>query len=132
MDCPKCGSEAHIHQRHANSISYRCKNPECKKTFTVKNTVKNAAKINGVGMSLDQFRSKYDVDYILAETLNKLDPDTIYEKSDIYQMTGLSPSYPGLGHALDAAEKYYGKAGGRPLFSHPKTIAMLKETAKLK
>ena len=130
MVCPTCGAKAHVNQTFSDRIAYKCTNEKCtKKHYTVHT---EEAKTNNIGMSLDQFRSKFDVDFILAETLKKLDPETIYEKNDVYQMTGLSPSYPGLGHALEAADDYYGKAGGKPLFSHPDTIRMLKETAKLK
>jgi len=138
MKCVDCGSEkVHFNGKKRNRQQYRCsacgstKVPEGAKSHTPEPRKADIIKPR-VGMSLNDFRSKYDVDYILRDTLAKLDRDTIYEKSDVYQMTGLSPSYPGLGHAMEAADKYYVRVGGRVLYSHPDTIKMLKDTAKMK
>jgi len=84
-----------------------------------------------VGMTLGEFRSKFDVDFIVRKTLNSLDRDMIYEKSDICKLTGLRPGYPGLSQTIDDQKRYYGKVGSTMYFSHPDTILELKDQAKL-
>jgi len=83
-------------------------------------------------MTLDQFRDKHDVAHIVKKVLESLDPELIYEKNDIYQMAKLGASCPGLKDAIESNEKYYGKvAGGKLYFSHPDTIARLKDQVKM-
>ncbi len=129
MKCPHCNSDS-VHKNGVNEgvQQYGCN--DCKKYFN-ENTKHKSSKPR-VGMSIDQFREKHDVDYILSKVLDSLDKDTIYERGDIYSMTGLSASYPGLGAAIENSEKYYGKISGKLYFSHPDTITGLKDDAKLK
>ncbi len=84
-----------------------------------------------IGMSLNEFREKHDVDYIVQKTLDKLSTTTIYEKNDVIKLCGLRAGYPGLSPTIEDAKKYYGKVGSVMYFSHPNTIAELKEQAKL-
>ena len=130
MTCPKCGSDAYRNGTDRDgSQKYRCKS--CKYNFrdsTSDVPVRSAAKI---GMSLNEFREKFDVDYIVEKTLAKLDPNIIYEKNDIYKLTGLRPGYPGLSQTIENQKLYFGKVGSTMYFSHPDTIKKLKNEAKL-
>jgi len=104
---------------------WRC--PECGFNFTAPPEQSKPK----LGMTMDQFRSKHDIDYIVEAALLKLDKNTIYEKPDIYKLCGLAASSQGLGAAIESHGEYYGKTGGKPYFSHPDTIAELKEQGKL-
>lgn len=84
-----------------------------------------------IGVPIDRWKEKYDVDYIVENVMKKLDPGFMYEKSDIYKLTGLSPSYPGLSAAVDSYTDYYGKAGGKQHFSHPDTVNYYKKKGRL-
>ena len=128
MTCPKCGSDAFRNGKDRNGTQkYVCKS--CKFNFNGGTPeVRPTAKI---GMSLNEFREKFDVDFIVDKTLTKLDPNIIYEKNDICKMTGLRPGYPGLTQTIENQKQYYGKVGSTMYFSHPDTIRKLKQEAKL-
>jgi len=124
MECKKCNSEMTKNGKAASgNQQWRCK---CGYNFTEK--ISNVLKM---GMTLDQFRAKHDVDYIVIEALKTLDKDIIYEKPDLYKKCGKAASTQGLSAALESHEEYYGKTGGKPYYSHPDTIAELKEQGKL-
>ncbi len=140
MNCIKCGSKA---QKNGFEVKgalkgiqkYRC--TKCKYNFNegqitseVNPEVKKPAKAK-IGMSLHEFREKHDVEYIVQKTLDKLNPTMVYEKNDIIKLTGLGPGYPGLSSTIEDAKMYYGKVRSILYFSHPDTIAELKEQAKL-
>jgi hypothetical protein len=129
MICSKCQSE----KTHKNGKSpqgkqrYKC--TACGYNF--EDGVAPRLSKPKVGMSLTEFREKFDVDFIVDDTLNGLDPDIIYEKNDIIKLTGLRPGYPGLSPTIEAAKDYYGKVGSTMYFSHKDTILKLKNDAKL-
>ena len=136
MNCPKCNSKANKDGKDLKGVQkYKCTN--CKYNFRET----TADKANGeekpvskkIGMTLDEFREKHDVDFIVQKALDRLEKDMIYEKSDIIQLTGLRAGYPGLSATLEAAEfkRYRGRAGGITYWSHPKTIDELREQAKI-
>jgi len=106
---------------------YMCRN--CKRTFTDKTKSKPVKP--KVGMTLDEFRDKHDVEHIIKKTLETLDKELVYEKNDIVKLTGLSHGTPGMTPILESQAQYYGKIGGKVYFSHPDTIKALKEQAKL-
>jgi len=125
MICKRCNSDKVHKNGHTKSgkQKYKC---ECGYNFEEGMKVKNK-----VGMSLEEFRERHDVDYIVQKTLDTLDPGIIYEKNDICKLTGLRPGYPGLAPTIEAAKSYYGKVGSNMYFSHPDTIMQLKDDAKL-
>ena len=134
MNCPECNSTK-INKNgkdRAGVQKYVC--TDCGYNYTDLSkgrTYSTPVSKTKIGITLDEFRRKYDVDYIVEQTMAKLDKNTIYEKGDIYKMTGLSPSYSGLSAAIDNCTDHHGKAGGKVLFSHPETIKTLKENAKM-
>ena len=136
MKCEKCEStNIGAHDRNASKNRTRVKCRDCDHSWTVPDgeaprgrseRTKPAVKPK-VGMSLNDFRDKFDVDHIVQKTLGNLKPDMIYEKNDIIKLTGLRPGYPGLSPTIEDHKKYYGKVGSSMYFSHPDTINELKE-----
>ena len=129
MNCKHCQSENTFkngRDGHTKKQTYVCK--DCKRSFTVGDTPDGKPK---VGISLEEFRDKHDVEYIICKTLDNLDKDLIYEKADLIKLSGLPYSAQGLSTILEAKSIYYGKIGGKVYYSHPDTIKMLKEQAKL-
>jgi transcription initiation factor TFIIIB Brf1 subunit/transcription initiation factor TFIIB len=128
MNCPRCQSENTFkngRDSRSKRQMYVCK--DCKRAFT-EQTQKEKPK---VGITLDEFREKHDVEYIITNTLSKLDSNLIYEKADIVKLAGISYNAQGLTAILESKKAYYGKTGGKTYYSHPDTINMLKEQAKL-
>ena len=86
-------------------------------------------------MSLGEFKSKYDTDFIVNDRLNKamkqLSRTVIYEKADIVKIAGLPASYPGFKDVLDSFIDHQGRTNSKMFYSHPETIAELKRQAKL-
>ena len=130
MNCPKCGSEKvnksgfdHGKQR------YRCS--ECNHRFVLggsKQQVFTKSKKN-MGISVEQFRKKHDVVYILSLVPQKFEEGVVYEKSDIIRMANLSAGFAGIGTVLESEEwkKYTGRAGGKTWYGSPELITKLKE-----
>ena len=130
MKCPRCGSEEKFKngkEKHSGIQKYKCK--QCGSEYnenTGAKTIIPMEKKSTVGMTLDQFREKHDVDYIVEKTLKTLSKERIYEKTDVIKLTGLRTGYPGLSAALENATEYKGKAGGVSYWGHPDDIAQLK------
>jgi DNA-directed RNA polymerase subunit RPC12/RpoP len=129
MKCPNCGSEKLMKNgRYKNGAQqYVCK--DCGKNFNENTALKPQPvmeKKSQIGMTLEQFRQKHDVDYIVERTLKTLVKDRVYEKTDVIKLTGLRSGYPGLSLALENATDYKGKAGGVNYWGHPDTIGQLK------
>ena len=106
---------------------YQCRT--CMKYFNHNRADKSEPvmeKKSQIGMTLEQFRQKHDVDYIVEKTLKQLSKGMIYEKTDVTKLTGLRSGYPGLSAALENATEYKGKAGGTGYWGHPETINQLK------
>jgi len=129
MKCPKCGSDNTVKNGQTENGSPRIKCRDCGKRSTVNGTVKKVK--NDVGMTLDEFREKYDVEYMLDRVLRDLSKNKVYEKHDILKLANLPISTPGASTILESRKAYYGKNHSKMIFSHPDTITMLKETAKL-
>lgn len=83
------------------------------------------------GITASELRAKHDVDYIVLQTLEKLEKNRYYEKDEVRQMTGLRAGYPGLSTALEACKDYYGKADGKVYYGHPESINEMKSQAIL-
>ena len=130
MNCPHCQStKLHKNGKERNGRQkFKC--TVCDRGFTDPTSDTNITR-NKVGISLNEFRSKYDVDFIVKKTLENLDPNMIYEKNDIIKLTGLRAGYPGLSATIEDQKRYYGKIGSTLYFSHPKTIEDLINQAKL-
>jgi len=131
MNCPRCqSSKTHKNGKElSGKQKYFCN--ECKYNFTEDSVSLSPVPKTKIGMSLDEFRDKHDVEHIVAKTLKKLDKNLIYEKGDLIKLSGLSYGTQGLSAILESQSAYYGKIGGRVYFSHPDTIKTLKEQAKL-
>ena len=129
MICKKCGS-GDVYKNGKNKYGqqkYRCKG--CSYNFEG-DTVPGGTK-HKIGMTLDEFKNKHDVEHIVMKTLEKLDKDIIYSKDDIVKLAAISYGAQGLTPILEAQILYYGKTGGKTYYSHPDTIQMLKDKAKL-
>jgi len=138
LKCKKCGSDrVGVHDKNSSKSTMRVKCRDCGHGWNIqKETVEPVPRQTNlqkpkIGMTLDQFRSRHDTDFIVENTLKKLDPDLIYEKQDIYKLCGISASTPGLSGSIESRPEYFGKIGGKLYFSHPDTIAELKRNAKL-
>ena len=130
MKCPKCGSTEHFKDGKEPGTGfqrYRCK--QCNRYYNENSALKSETimeKKSTIGMTLDQFREKHDVDYIVEKTLKGLSKGMIYEKTDVVKLSGLRSGYPGLSMALESATEFKGKAGGVSYWGHPDTISNLK------
>lgn len=103
---------------------YKCRG--CNRTF--QGAAQNI-KTKKMGISIDEFRKRHDVVFIMSEVFKTLDDDTFYEKSDIIKMSGLRPGYPGLSTVLESAEfkKYSGRAGGQTYYARTELIDKMKD-----
>ena len=130
MNCPRCQSESTYKNGSdpkTKKQTYVCKS--CKRSFTM--GTKQSTSSPKVGISLEEFRNKHDVEHIITKTLNKLDKNLVYEKADLIKLSGLPYSAQGLSTILETKSEYFGKTGGKIYYSHPDTIRVLKEQAKL-
>lgn len=128
MNCTHCGSlKTQKHGKEPSTGKQRYKCMSCGKQFTP-GGIPNKPKI---GMTLEEFKKRYDLEYKIKTALESLEKDMIYEKADICQLAGVSVSASGTTSILDKFSDYQGRAGGKVLFSHPSTIKMLIETAKM-
>lgn len=132
MLCKHCGSES----THKNGKEYSTKKQkyycrDCERNFTEDTVSQPVKEKPSVGISLAEFRDKHDVEHIISKTLSKLERNLIYEKADLIKLSGLPYSAQGLSTILETKSAYCGKTGGKIYYSHPDTIKMLKEQAKL-
>jgi hypothetical protein len=86
-----------------------------------------------IGMSLNEFRQRHDINFILKNVLQNLNNDLVYEKDDIVKMCKLRPGYPGLNMVLESNEFeiYRGRIAGKIYWSSPKIIEELKSQGLL-
>lgn len=130
MQCPNCKSEK-VHKNGIRNGIQRYKCQECGKEFTGKQERVKPK----IGMTLNEFKAKYDTDFIvndrLTKVMNSLSRNMIYEKVDIVKMSQLPASYPGFRDTLESFKNHQGRANSKTFYSHPDTIAELKQQAKL-
>ena len=93
--------------------------------FTARAKVSKTTK--ALGISIDSFRKDHDIDMIVQTALDKLDPNKIYEKKDVVELTGKAVGYPKLSVTIESATEYKGRNGGVCYWSHPDTIEDLKK-----
>ena len=131
-NCPKCGSKAAKNGFRNGRQQYNCTNKECGHFFREGIISKSISKLNKttMGISTEDFRKKHDVVYILSLVFKeKIEDDTLYEKSDILKMSGLSAGYPGISTVLDSEhfKKFRGRAGSIDYWAKVDLIEKLKE-----
>jgi len=132
IKCPKCSSEnIGVHDKNVTPNKTRVRCNDCKHRWNVPDAEVSGNSSPKVGMSLAEFRDRHDVDHIISKTLSGLDKSLVYEKSDLVKMSGLPYSAQGLTAILESKKEYYGKISGKVYYSHPDTIKMLKDQAKL-
>ena len=132
--CPECSSTNVVKNGSDSKTgkqAFKCK--DCNKYFTegIKYEKSKSKKTN-MGISIDDFRKKHDVVYILSQvfkTIQENGSDVLYEKSDIIRMANLSPGYPGIATVLDSEDfkKYRGRAGSSDYWAKPEVISELKK-----
>lgn len=122
LKCSHCGGEAILDKYYNGKPYVKCK--VCGKY----GYSSDEQPVNTIGISLDEFRKKNDVKYIITTVLKGLSPDMMYEKADIYRIAGLRPGFPGVQTILESKEvaDYTGKVNSSVWFGHPKTIKELK------
>jgi len=128
MKCPRCGSENCYNNGTRRGVQqYKCK--DCGKYFRGSEPQAIKRKNKNMGISIDDFRKKHDVNFIMSQVIEKFEDDTFYEKSDIIQMSGLRPGYPGMSVVLesDTFKNYSGRAGGKTYYAKPELIEKMKE-----
>ena len=133
MKCVSCGSKVHKNGTDKNgNQKWRCPNCKSEKKPIEDDNKPVAVK---VGMSMNEFKTKYDTEHIVTTRLSKvmagLSRTMIYEKADIVKLAGLPASYPGFKDTLDGYDEHQGRTNSRVFYSHPETIAELKRMAKL-
>lgn len=127
MKCPKCGSDNTVRNGfNRGKQTFRCK--DCIHYWR-ESTVSNNKPSKVMGIPINEFRKKHDVNFILTQVFEKLEDEMFYEKSDIIKMTGLRPGYPGFATVLESGEfkKYQGRAGGQTYYAKPGLINQMKE-----
>jgi len=133
MNCKKCKSDCNKAGTKDGKQWYKCKNEDCKYEFWEGSVIRNSSA--KVGMSLGEFKAKYDTEFIVKERLGKamsgLSRNLIYEKADIVKLAGLPASYPGFKDTLDSYDDHQGRTSSKTFYAHPDTIKELKELAKL-
>ena len=128
MKCTHCSSDnTQKYGKEPNTGKQRYKCTDCGKQFTPDSKLSKPK----VGISLSEFRDKHDVEYIISKTLDQLEKTLVYEKADLIKLSGLPYSAQGLSTILESKTAYYGKISGKVYYSHPDTIKMLKDDAKL-
>lgn len=138
MRCKKCGSDK-VYKNgtrpKTGDQKYKCADCgyEGKPIFNGENdaVLKLRPKDKKYGITASELRARHDVDYIILQTLEKLEKNRYYEKDEVRQMTGLRAGYPGLSAALEAHKDYYGKADGKVYYGHPESINEMKSQAIL-
>jgi hypothetical protein len=134
MICPNCGSITGKNGRDAKGRQkWRCKNVHCTKRDHIEHTPLEAPQqtapqpvTHKAGISIDEFRRRHDISYIVETTLRKLSNKELLTKGDVIKLTGLRQGYPGLSVEIMSHPEYFGKADGEVYFSHPDIIKMLK------
>jgi len=137
MNCPKCnGSRLQKNgttDPPGNKQKYKC--AECGFRFTLGSQAETKqkqvfikSKHKMVGLSIDDFRKKNDVVYILSLVPPKFEDEMIYEKSDIINLAKLSPGFPGINTVLESEEwkQYSGRAGSKTWYAKSELITKLK------
>jgi len=126
MKCPRCGSEEKFKngkEKHSGIQKYKCK--QCGSEYnenTGAKTIIPMEKKSTVGMTIEQFRQKHDVNYIVKKTLKTLPTKLLLSRTEVIKLTGLRNGYPGLRDALDNADEYRLKIDGTEYFATPETI----------
>ena len=95
------------------------------------NKLISESQLNKLSLATDDLKEYKPIQYIIGKTLSQLSKDMIYEKNDLVKMSGLPYSAQGLSTILESRSAYYGKISGKIYYSHPDTIKMLKDQAKL-
>ena len=127
--CPNCGSEELMKngQNRTGAQQYRCK--KCNRYFTSGVEIFKSKSNKNMGISVDQFRKKHDIVFILSQVMERLEEGMLYEKSDVIKMANISPGYPGINTVLESENfrKYSGKAGSTMYWAKPELITKLTE-----
>ena len=139
MKCTKCGSSNVVKNgfdRRA-AIHYqkiRCKEcgRECYIPLNKENQITKPMQTK-IGITLDEFRQKHDLNFIVSSVLKQLDDKLVYQKEDIIRLCKLRPGYPGLSSVLESKEyeNYNGRAGGQIYWGTIDTIRKLKNQGLL-
>lgn len=128
MNCKSCGS-SHVMKngkdRTKKFQKYVCM--DCKRNFNVplSGEVSTSPMTLKVGISINEFRQRHDLNFIVGKVLQNLEPDKIYEKSDIVKLCNLRPGYPGLNDVLESNsdfQKYRGRIAGKYYWGTPDVI----------
>jgi len=132
MKCPKCGSTELSKNGSKKGIQrFICR--DCGRYFSANSSKetnfkssKSKTKKMG-GISVEQFRKKYDVVFILSQVPEKFEEGVLYEKSDIIIMAKLTAGFMGITTVLEseAWKKYTGKAGSKSWYGRAELIEKL-------
>ena len=126
MKCPQCGSEQyHKDGKEPGTVMQRFKCKDCGRAYNENTALKSETimeKKSTVGMTIEQFRQKHDVNYIVKKTLKTLPTKLLLSRTEVIKLTGLRNGYPGLRDALDNADEYRLKIDGTEYFATPETI----------
>ena len=132
MNCPKCGSRASRNGFRNGRQQWKCTNKKCRHFFRSQEDIDGKLQIKlkhkMVGLSIDDFRKRNDVVYILSLVPPKFEDEVVYEKSDIITLAKLSPGFPGINTVLESEEwkQYSGRAGSKTWYAKAELITKLK------
>ena len=130
--CPKCGAKAHKDGRDIRNGVQKYKCRACKYNFR-ETTLQNLTKPN-MGISLEEFKNKYDPVTQVREAVKKLEKGTLYKRQEFVQKFGIK-AVGGYREVLnnDEFEQYRGNVNNEiQYFGHPEDIKRLKDEMLLK
>lgn len=133
IECNKCGSVNYMkYGKVRGRQRYKCN--DCKHEFLSNSQVKNEPMVNKIGITLNEFRERHDLNFIVSKAFQQLDKNHLYEKADITKLCNLRPGYPGLNDVLEQNKdfaRFRGKVAGKNYWGHPEVIQQLKAEGQL-
>jgi hypothetical protein len=134
--CPDCGAELRSNGHRNGRQQFYCKGDTAHYHRSLLNgeTPKPTPKpmLTSAGISEQEFRRQYDNRFILREAVKKLKEGTLLEQRKFVQGLRLQGTYKDILEEEDF-EPFRGKISADKVFwSHPNTIAKLKEESLLR
>jgi hypothetical protein len=140
MKCKYCGSENLVKNgtmKRPSGATYQktiCRDCGRAPIFRIDNQTPKDMNKPKIGLSIDEFRQRHDLNFIVKNVLENLEGDKVYEKADIVRLCNLRAGYPGLNDVLEQNkefEVYRGKVAGKFYWGKPDVIKELKDEVLL-
>jgi hypothetical protein len=144
MNCPNCGS-GKTHKNGTGSYTdgrkyQKLKCLDCGKDTvipigeTAEKVIETDSSKLKIGITLNDFRKRHDVLFIVTGVIKSLNGDLLYEKADICKLCKVNITTPGLTSIIQDHkdfEEYRGRTHGKYYWGKPEIIKKLKEEGLL-